>query len=150
MLISTSPVSAWYIFIQVIIIGHWGLTLLWNPGSKCRTPTSGLSHPRAKELGISLHLPSVIGWVLLVVVGFSGGTSGKEPACQCRTHKETGYNPWAGKIPWRRKWQPTPVFLPGESMDRGACWATVHGVTKSWRWLMQLSTHALVVVGGDH
>ena len=33
-------------------------------------------------------------------------------------------------IPWWRKWQPTPVFLPGESMDRGALWATVHGVTK--------------------
>ena len=28
----------------------------------------------------------------------------------------------AGKVPWRRKWQPTPVFLPGIPMDRGACW----------------------------
>ena len=37
---------------------------------------------------------------------------------------------WVRKIPWRRKWSPTPVFLPGESMDRGAWWATVHGVTK--------------------
>ena len=26
-----------------------------------------------------------------------------------------GFNPWVGKVPWRRKWQPTPVFLPGES-----------------------------------
>ena len=38
--------------------------------------------------------------------------SGKEPACQCRRH---GFNPWVGKIPWRRKWQPTPVFLSGKS-----------------------------------
>ena len=38
--------------------------------------------------------------------------SGKESACQCRRH---GFNPWVGKIHWRRKWQPTPVFLPGES-----------------------------------
>ena len=30
-----------------------------------------------------------------------------------------------------RGWLPTPVFLPGGSMDRGACWATVHGVTKN-------------------
>ena len=37
--------------------------------------------------------------------------SGKEPACQCR---RCGFNPWVGKIPWKRKWQPTPVFLPGE------------------------------------
>jgi len=36
------------------------------------------------------------------------------------------------KEEWRRKWQPTPVFLPGKSLDRGAWWATVHGVTKSW------------------
>ena len=45
----------------------------------------------------------------------SGGTSGKEPACQCRRHEKPGFNPWVGKIPWRRVWQPTPVFLPGES-----------------------------------
>ena len=37
--------------------------------------------------------------------------SGKEPVCQCR---RCGSNPWVRKIPWRRKWQPTPVFLPGE------------------------------------
>ena len=39
-----------------------------------------------------------------------------------------GFDPWVEKIPWRRKWQPTPVFLPRESMDRGAWWAAVHGV----------------------
>ena len=44
-----------------------------------------------------------------------GGTSGKEPACQCRRRKKPGFDPWVGKIPWRRAWQPTPVFLPGES-----------------------------------
>ena len=37
--------------------------------------------------------------------------SGKEPACQCRRHR---FNPWVRKMPWRRKWQPTPVFLPGK------------------------------------
>ena len=44
-----------------------------------------------------------------------GGASDKEPACQCRKHRRPGFNPWVRKIPWRRKWQPTPVFLPGES-----------------------------------
>ena len=48
-------------------------------------------------------------------MGFPGGASGKEPACQCRRHKRSGFDPWVGKIPWRRAWQPTPVFLPGES-----------------------------------
>ena len=46
---------------------------------------------------------------------FPGGASGKELACQCRRHKRQGFDPWVGKIPWRREWQPTPVFLPGES-----------------------------------
>ena len=46
-------------------------------------------------------------------LGVPGGTSGKESACQCRRHKKYGFDPWVGKIPWRRKWQPTPVFLAG-------------------------------------
>ena len=37
---------------------------------------------------------------------------GEESTCQCRRH---GFNPQVWKIPWRRKWQPTPVFLPGKS-----------------------------------
>ena len=41
--------------------------------------------------------------------------SGKEPTCQCRRWKRCRFSPWVGKIPWRRKWQPTPVFLPGKS-----------------------------------
>ena len=43
--------------------------------------------------------------------GFLVGTSGKEPACQCRRQKRSGFDPWIWKIPWRRAWQPTPVFL---------------------------------------
>ena len=44
-----------------------------------------------------------------------GGSDGKESACQCRRHKRCGFDPWVRKIPWRRKWQPTPVSLPGKS-----------------------------------
>ena len=40
--------------------------------------------------------------------------SGNEFACQCRRCKRHGFNPWVGKISWSRKWQPTPVFLPGK------------------------------------
>ena len=43
-------------------------------------------------------------------MGFPGGTSSKEPAGDI-----SGLDPWVGKIPWRRKWPPTAVFLPGES-----------------------------------
>ena len=44
-----------------------------------------------------------------------GGSSGRERSCQCRNCKRRGFDPWMGKILWRRGWQPTPVFLPGES-----------------------------------
>ena len=37
---------------------------------------------------------------------------GKEPTWQCRRHRRRGFDPWVRKIPWRRKWQPTVVFLP--------------------------------------
>ena len=48
-------------------------------------------------------------------MGFPGGASDKEPACHCRSNKRRRFDPWVGKIPRRRAWQPTPVFLPGES-----------------------------------
>ena len=41
--------------------------------------------------------------------------SGKESACQCKRCRRFGFNPWVGKIPWRRQWHPTPVLLPGKS-----------------------------------
>ena len=49
-----------------------------------------------------------------LIWGFPGSVSGKEPACQCKRHKRCGFEPWIRKIPWRRAWQPTPVFLLGE------------------------------------
>ena len=49
--------------------------------------------------------------------GFPWWLSGKEPVCQCRRR---GFDPWAVKITWRRKWQPTPVFLSGKSYGQGS------------------------------
>ena len=45
---------------------------------------------------------------------FPGGASGKEHTCQGRRRKRHRFDPWFGKIPWKRAWQATPVFLPGE------------------------------------
>ena len=44
---------------------------------------------------------------------------------------------------WRRKWQPTPVFLPGESRDRGACWAAVYEAAQSRTWLKLLRSSSI-------
>ena len=52
-----------------------------------------------------------LNWTEGPPVGFPGD-SGKESAFQCR---RCGLDPWLRKIPWRRKWQPTPLFLPGKS-----------------------------------
>ena len=68
----------------------------------------------------------------MVTYSLPGGTSGKEPACQCRRHKRHGFDPWVGKIPWRRKWQPTPVFFPGESCgQRNLAGYSAYGHTES-------------------
>ena len=48
-------------------------------------------------------------------MGFPGGSSGKELACQHRTHKRCRFILLVRKILWKRAWQPTPVFLPEES-----------------------------------
>ena len=52
--------------------------------------------------------------VFPVPLGFPGGAT-EEPACQCSRCKRHGFDPWVRKIPWRRAWQSTPVFLSGES-----------------------------------
>ena len=53
-----------------------------------------------------------------------------ESTCQCRRRKRCEFDPWVGKIPWRRAWQPTPVFLPGESYGQRSLVA--YRVRKSW------------------
>ena len=55
------------------------------------------------------------GVVLLSAMDFPGGSDGKESAYNAG---DPGFNPWVGKISWRRKWQPTPVFLSGKSHGR--------------------------------
>ena len=73
--------------------------------------------------------------------GAAGGASGKEPTCQCRRHKRRWFDPWVRKIPWRRAWQPTPVFLPGESLGQRSLGAIVHMAAKSQTRLKQFNMH---------
>ena len=63
----------------------------------------------------------VIQLLFIYICGGGGGgvlprwLSGKESTCQCRRHRRLKFYPWVGKMPWRRAWQPTSVFLPGKS-----------------------------------
>ena len=55
---------------------------------------------------------------------------GKESARQCRRHRRHGFDPWVGKTPWSRKWNPVWYSCLGIAMNRAAWRATVHGVAK--------------------
>ena len=77
------------------------------------------------------------------VLGFPGGASGKEPACQCRRHKRHGFDPWIRKIRWRKAWQATPVFLLGKSHgQRSLVGYSPWGPKKSQTGLKRLSMHS--------
>ena len=73
------------------------------------------------------------------IFSFRGGASGKETASQCKRHKRRGFDLWAGKGGGHGN---TLQYSCLENpMDRGAWWAMVHRVTKSWTQLKHLSTH---------
>ena len=63
--------------------------------------------------------------------GFSGGSAVKNLPAMQEDAGGNWFHPWVGKMPWRKAWQPTPVFLLENPQDRGAWQATGHGVAKS-------------------
>ena len=82
------------------------------------------------SISLSAFPPSFF-YFQTIFPGFPGGTSNKETTYQCRRHKRRGFDPWVRKIPWKRAWQSTAVFLPRESHGQRSVVATVHGVAKS-------------------
>ena len=76
-------------------------------------------------------------------MGFLGGASDKESACQCRRFKRRGINPWVGKIPWSRKWHPTPVFLPEKFQGQRSLVGYSPWGYKESNLTKQLKTHPL-------
>ena len=68
---------------------------------------------------------------LLLVTRPPRGLSGKEFTCRCRRCRRHRFDPWVGKISWRRKWHPAPVCLPGKSDGQRSHVAAVHGVAES-------------------
>ena len=69
------------------------------------------------------------------------GSVVKEFACQCRRHRRLRLHPWVGKIPWRRKRQPTPVFLPGKSHGQRSLVGSSPGGCKELDMTELASTH---------
>ena len=72
-----------------------------------------------------------------------GGASGEESTWQCRICKKCKFDPWVGKIPWRRWYgKPLQYSCLENPTDRGTWRVTVRGVTNSWTQLKWLTTHA--------
>ena len=76
-------------------------------------------------------------WASQVIVG-------KESACNAEETGAVCLIPGLGRSPWRRTWQPTPVFLPAESHAQRSLVGTVHRVAKSWTQLKWLSMYTHV------
>ena len=89
-------------------VGPCWLSLLNIAVGACLSQTPYCPFPCPSPLAPAGSFSESVSW------GFPGGTSGKESTCQCRRCKRYRFDLWVGKIPWRRKWQLTPVFLPGK------------------------------------
>ena len=112
------------------------LRFWWEPSSGMQIVNSPLYPLTAQSRKGSTSLTVLIR-SLISFTGLLRWSSDKESTYQCR---RCGFDPWVGKIPWRRKWQPTPVFLPGKiprteetgglqsigSQRVGQDWATEH------------------------
>ena len=88
--------------------------LIW-PRTLVPSPCLEISYEYNNKLLISTYNCCHLLSTFYIPRSFPGGTSGKELVCQCKRRKRHSFDPWIGKIPWRRASQPTPVFLPGES-----------------------------------
>ena len=113
-----------------------GLVSLLLKGRGCSCPQAQ-GWRLCARLGIKVlqtanpHKGSHLFHILRAWVGYPGGASGKESVCQCRRHERLGFNPWGGKIPWRREWHPTQHSCLENTRDREAWWAVIHGAAKS-------------------
>ena len=101
---------------------HWQLASPQQP-----VGTHAFSRLRGKEVAAWTSKHSA--GVCQHCGGPTGDSAVKESACQCRRY---GFHPWIRKIPWKRKWQATPVFLLGKSRgQRSLAGYIAHGASKS-------------------
>ena len=79
---------------------------------------SNMADFRYYSVDLITAVPSIFLSTPIVFLGLPWWPTGKELSSQCRRRKSCGFDPWVRKIPWRRAWRSTPVFLPGGSHGR--------------------------------
>ena len=92
--------------------GPWANQEVSFPAVQPFPPSSSFLLVEKDQFALHGTVKSSLCWASLLSVGLCKWLSGKESACQCG---KCGFSPWVGKIPWRREWQPTPVFVPVKS-----------------------------------
>ena len=119
---------------------------VWLP---LHCPASSSLHPRmvfSKPLHTCLSL-SLFPWRVWYLKvnpkptfrsSFTHGSAGEESPCHCRRYRRRGLDPSVRKIPWRSKWQPTPVFLPEKFLWTEECGRLQSRVSESWTQLSDL------------
>ena len=109
----------------VEICSNWATTRFWSfYGQPWNCPGA---------YGYHLAYANVVQWV-------PSGASGKELSCQGRKSKRLEFDPWVEKIPWKRTWQPTPVFLHEESHGQRLAGYSPQGHKESD--MIELTQHA--------
>ena len=81
----------------------------------------------------------------IIIISRYWWLSGKELNCQCKSLRRRSFNPWVGKIPWRRERQPIPVFLPGES-NAQRNWVGYSPWGRMWAWMSNYYPPDLVIL----
>ena len=109
------PISS-NLFIHLSIDGHWAGSTPWL-----------------------LWMMLLWTCVYVTCLGLPWWLNGKESACNASAAEDVVFDPWLRKIPWRRSWHPTAVFLPGESHGQRRLEGHSPWVTKSWTRPKQLS-----------
>ena len=109
------------------LLSPWGF-LGKNTRVGCQLLLQGIFPTQGSNPGL-LHCRQIL--YRLSHQGGPGSVGGEESSCRCRRPGRQRFDPWAGEIPWRRRWQPAPVLLLQNPMDRGAWRASVHRVTRS-------------------
>ena len=98
-----------FTFIKMLFSSSLICTLRW-----CHLPIWGcwyFSQQSWLQLVVHSAQHLTLLYILISKMGLPSWLNGKEPPCQCRRH---GFDPWVGKIPWRRKWHPSSVSSPGK------------------------------------
>ena len=95
--------------------GKWQPTPVFLPGKSHGQEPGRLQSMGSQKIGHDWGTEQQQERCISSLPGFPVCASGKEPACLYRIHRRYRFDPWVGKIPWRRAWQPTPVFLPRKS-----------------------------------